>query len=50
MVFTSGEVEETIVVTIVDDPEPELDEVFCVSLILPEGEVDIGGIAEGIRI
>ena len=44
----SGDAEETIVVTIVDDDLPELHETFCVSLILPEGDVEIGNIPEGI--
>ena len=48
VVFVSGDAEETIVVTIIDDDLPELHETFCVSLILPEGDVEIGDIPEGI--
>ena len=48
VVFVSGDAEETIVVTIVDDDLPELHETFCVSLILPEGDVEVGDIPEGI--
>ena len=35
-------------ITIVDDAIPELDEVFCVSLILPRGGAEIGDIPEGM--
>ena len=47
--FVSGDSEESVVVSIVDDDVPELDEVFCVSLILPEGGAVLGDIPEGIR-
>ena len=46
MVFSSGDSEEVVVVSIVDDTEPELGETFCVSLILPEGNVAIGDTPE----
>ena len=35
-------------ISVVDDAIPELDEVFCVSLILPQGGAEIGEIPEGI--
>ena len=46
LVFTSGDAEEEVLVTVVDDTEPELSETFCVSLILPEGNVEIGDTPE----
>ena len=46
----SGDFEKEVVVSIVDDSVPELNEVFCISLILPEGGAVIGDIPEGIYI
>ena len=37
------------IVDIVDDTEPELGETFCISLILPEGNVEIGDNSEGME-
>ena len=47
--FVSGDSQEDVVVSIVDDAIPELDEMFCVSLILPEGGAVIGDIPEGTK-
>lgn len=45
--FVSGDSQEDVVISIVDDALPELNEIFCVSLILPEGGAVIGEIPEG---
>ena len=37
-------------ISIVEDDIPELDEVFCVSLILPRGGAEIGDFPEGTYI
>ena len=46
--FESGDSEEAVLVTIVDDSEPELGETFCVRLELPEGNAEIGDTPEGV--
>lgn len=48
IVFMSGDSQEDIVINVVDDAVPELNEVFCVSLVLPEGGAVVGEIPEGI--
>ena len=48
--FVSGDAEEDVVISIVEDVIPELDEIFCVSLILPRGGAEIGDFPEGIYI
>ena len=50
IVFTSGDSEEVVLVSIVDDEEPELSETFCISLILPDGNVVIGDTPEGMHL
>ena len=47
IVLQSGDSEGVVLVTIVDDALPELGESFCISLILPEGNVEIGDTPEG---
>lgn len=50
IVFVSGDSQEDVVINIVDDNLPELSEVFCVSLVLPEGGAEVGEVPEGIII
>lgn len=45
--FESGDSEKNVVVSIIDDSVPELNEVFCISLVLPNGGAVIGDIPEG---
>ena len=46
----SGDSQEDVVINIVDDNLPELNEVFCISLALPEGGAVVGEVPEGIII
>ena len=48
IVFASEVSHRELVISIIDDNIPELEEEFCVSLILPEGGAVIGDIPEGI--
>lgn len=43
----SGDSQKDIVINVVDDAVPELNEVFCISLVLPEGGAVVGEIPEG---
>ena len=47
MEFASGVSQQALTIGIVDDEVPELSEVFCVRLILPEGGAVLGDIVEG---
>ena len=48
IVFESGDSDEAVLVTIVDDSEPELGETFCIRLELPGGNAEIGDTPEGV--
>lgn len=47
MEFASGVSQQALTIGIVDDEVPELSEVFCIRLILPEGGAVLGDIVEG---
>lgn len=46
LVFSSGQLERVINVTVIDDVIPEVDERFCVQLSLPEGGATLGSIPQ----
>lgn len=47
IVFVSGDSQEDVVINVVDDTLPELNEVFCIRLVLPEGGAEVGEVPEG---
>lgn len=50
IVFVSGDLQEDVVINVVDDDLPELNEAFCIRLVLPEGGAVVGEVPEGIVI
>lgn len=46
LVFSPGQLEREINITIIDDAIPEVDESFCVQLSLPEGGATLGRIPQ----
>ena len=42
--FSDGQLNTTIPITIINDNQPEVDEMFCVRLSLPEGGALLGNI------